>query len=208
MLRLLILAENSHRWIGESTLEIVALPASSREILMIFSLVSKYSCINNLLVSLKINWFLQEYSILLGLICINFKIHYLCWAFSCPALGVRMFYNNPDMLWRRKLEEQADFQQAIELQNRRLMSLQLLDMKRNSHHQTLSTGGIISSQTHSPSFSNQNNILSGDRSIPESKQGTNLFVSFSLDIGVSWLLKDGIKIFTCEIMLLQKMFQF
>ncbi|XP_022896588.1 zinc finger CCCH domain-containing protein 53-like isoform X1 [Olea europaea var. sylvestris] len=85
-------------------------------------------------------------------------------------LGVRMFYNNPDMLWRRKLEEQADLQQAIELQNRRLMSLQLLDMKRTSHHQTLSTGGVISSQTHSPSFSNQNNILSGDRSSPESKQ--------------------------------------
>ncbi|KAL0413659.1 UNVERIFIED_CONTAM: Zinc finger CCCH domain-containing protein 53 [Sesamum radiatum] len=54
-------------------------------------------------------------------------------------LGSRMFYNTQDILWRRKLEEQADLQQAIELQNRRLMGLQLLDVKRNSHHRTLST---------------------------------------------------------------------
>ncbi|CAI9769745.1 unnamed protein product [Fraxinus pennsylvanica] len=85
-------------------------------------------------------------------------------------LGLRMFYNNPDMLWRRKLEEQADLQQAIELQNRRFTGLQLLDIKKNSHHRTLSTGTIISSPTHSPSFLNQNNVLSGDRSSPESKK--------------------------------------
>ncbi|KAL2478407.1 Zinc finger CCCH domain-containing protein 55 [Forsythia ovata] len=85
-------------------------------------------------------------------------------------LGTRTFYNNPDMLWRRKLEEQADLQQAIELQNRRLMGLQLLDIKRNSHHRTLSTGGIISSPTQSPGFFNQNVVLSCDRSSPESKE--------------------------------------
>ncbi|CAA2935721.1 zinc finger CCCH domain-containing 53-like isoform X1 [Olea europaea subsp. europaea] len=84
-------------------------------------------------------------------------------------LGAGMFYNNPDMLWRRKLEEQADLQQAIELQNRRLMGLQL-DIKRNSHHRTLSTGGILSSPTQSPSFFNQNVVLSGDRGSLESKE--------------------------------------
>ncbi|KAL8555322.1 hypothetical protein ACS0TY_003216 [Phlomoides rotata] len=65
-------------------------------------------------------------------------------------IGPRMFYNTQDMLWRRKLEEQADLQQAIELQNRRrLMGLQLLDVKhRNTphHHRALST----------PTFFNQN----------------------------------------------------
>ncbi|KAJ0021691.1 hypothetical protein Pint_31003 [Pistacia integerrima] len=49
-------------------------------------------------------------------------------------LGARMFYNTQEMLLRRKLEEQADLQQAIELHGRRLMNLQLLDLKNNHHH--------------------------------------------------------------------------
>ncbi|PPS08216.1 hypothetical protein GOBAR_AA12423 [Gossypium barbadense] len=47
-------------------------------------------------------------------------------------LGTRMFYNNRDILWRRKLGDETDLQQALELQNRRLMSLQLLDVKKHS----------------------------------------------------------------------------
>ncbi|XP_040965810.1 zinc finger CCCH domain-containing protein 23 isoform X2 [Gossypium hirsutum] len=47
-------------------------------------------------------------------------------------LGTRMFYNNQDILRRRKLGDQTDLQQALELQNRRLMSLQLLDVKKHS----------------------------------------------------------------------------
>ncbi|KAG8363654.1 hypothetical protein BUALT_Bualt19G0045000 [Buddleja alternifolia] len=85
-------------------------------------------------------------------------------------LGARMLYNTQDMLWRRKLEEQADLQQAIELQNRRIMSLQLLDVKRNSHHRTLSTGAVISSPTFSPRFLNQNVVISSNRSSPEAKE--------------------------------------
>ncbi|KAL4282708.1 hypothetical protein GQ457_16G006760 [Hibiscus cannabinus] len=56
-------------------------------------------------------------------------------------LGSKMFYNPQEMLLRSKLEEQVDLQQAIELQGRRLMNLQLLDLK-NQHqsqfHQGLS----------------------------------------------------------------------
>ncbi|KAL0456123.1 UNVERIFIED_CONTAM: Zinc finger CCCH domain-containing protein 53 [Sesamum latifolium] len=85
-------------------------------------------------------------------------------------LSSRMFYNTQDMLWRRKLEEQADLQQAIELQNRRIMGLQLLDVKRNSHHRTLSTGAVISSPTYSPTFFNQNTVMSSNRSSPEAKE--------------------------------------
>ncbi|XP_048324334.2 zinc finger CCCH domain-containing protein 55 isoform X1 [Ziziphus jujuba] len=58
-------------------------------------------------------------------------------------LGGRMFYNTQEMLLRRKLEEQAELQQAIELQGRRLMNLQLPDLKsdRLHHHQrSLSVG--------------------------------------------------------------------
>ncbi|RAL45179.1 hypothetical protein DM860_014589 [Cuscuta australis] len=56
-------------------------------------------------------------------------------------MGARALYpSSQDMLWRRKLEEQADLQQAIEMHSRRLMNLQLLDVKRNSHHRAFSTG--------------------------------------------------------------------
>lgn len=44
-----------------------------------------------------------------------------------------MFYNTKEMILRRKMEEQAELQQAIELQGRRLMHLQLMDL-RNHHH--------------------------------------------------------------------------
>ncbi|XP_010557831.1 PREDICTED: zinc finger CCCH domain-containing protein 46-like [Tarenaya hassleriana] len=72
-------------------------------------------------------------------------------------LGARMLYNNNQDIWRRKLEEQSDLQQALELQNRRLMNLQLLDVKKLHHHRTLSTGSPIPSPTHlqSPNFFNQ-----------------------------------------------------
>ncbi|GFP96433.1 zinc finger CCCH domain-containing protein 53 [Phtheirospermum japonicum] len=64
------------------------------------------------------------------------------------GLGARMFYNTRDMLWNRKLEEQADLQQSIELQNRRLMGLQLLDVKRNSHHPPYSFASLFRLQQH------------------------------------------------------------
>ncbi|XP_004303082.1 PREDICTED: zinc finger CCCH domain-containing protein 53 isoform X2 [Fragaria vesca subsp. vesca] len=70
-------------------------------------------------------------------------------------LGARMFYNSQDMLWRRKLEEQAELQQALELQSRRLMGLQLLDVKKH-HHRALSASSPINSPTQSPSMFNQN----------------------------------------------------
>ncbi|KAM7512357.1 hypothetical protein LguiB_011232 [Lonicera macranthoides] len=83
-------------------------------------------------------------------------------------LGQRMFYNTQDLLWRRKLEEQADLQQAIELQSRRLMGLQLLDVKRNSHHQrAFSTGAAISPPIHSPNFFNATVLPSSGPNSPE-----------------------------------------
>ncbi|XP_016448437.2 zinc finger CCCH domain-containing protein 46 isoform X2 [Nicotiana tabacum] len=50
--------------------------------------------------------------------------------------GAGMFYNSHEMMLRRKLEQEAELQQAIELQGRRLMNLQLMDLKnqhRNDH---------------------------------------------------------------------------
>ncbi|KAE8647961.1 zinc finger CCCH domain-containing protein 53 isoform X2 [Cucumis sativus] len=70
-------------------------------------------------------------------------------------LGSRMFYNShQDLLWRRKLEEQQADLQTLDLQSRRLLNLQLLDVKKNQlphhHHRALSTGSPIPSPTHSP----------------------------------------------------------
>lgn len=73
------------------------------------------------------------------------------------------------------MEEQADLQQAIELQGRRLMGLQLLDVKKQQqHHRALSAGAPIPSPTHSPSFFNQPLIHPSDRSSPESPEGINV----------------------------------
>lgn len=50
-------------------------------------------------------------------------------------LGSRMFYSTHEMLLRRKLENQANLEQALELQERRLMNMQFLGIKNDSHHQ-------------------------------------------------------------------------
>ncbi|OIW11785.1 hypothetical protein TanjilG_31187 [Lupinus angustifolius] len=82
-------------------------------------------------------------------------------------------YKEKGKVLDKTLEEQADFQQAVELQSKRLMGLLLHDIKK--HHQgALSTGSPIPSSTHSPNIFNQNrdfNILisnSGSRSAPGS----------------------------------------
>lgn len=83
-------------------------------------------------------------------------------------LGARMFYNSQDMLWRRKLEEQAELQQALELQSRRLMGLQLLDVKKHHHHhRALSTGSPVQSPTQSHNLFSPNLVLS---SIPNTSE--------------------------------------
>ncbi|KAH9709963.1 zinc finger CCCH domain-containing protein 53 [Citrus sinensis] len=98
-------------------------------------------------------------------------------------LGARMFYNNTqDMLWRRKMEEQADLQQALELQSRRLMGLQLLDVKKHHHHRALSTGSPIPSPTHSPNIFHQNLVfppLHSSSAEPPPENGSSPLPTFS-----------------------------
>ncbi|KAL9234796.1 hypothetical protein vseg_009622 [Gypsophila vaccaria] len=60
-------------------------------------------------------------------------------------LGGRMMYSTQEMLLRKKLEEQADFQHALELQERRLMNLQLLDLKSQQNQHNATVGSPISS---------------------------------------------------------------
>ncbi|OMO54480.1 hypothetical protein COLO4_36466 [Corchorus olitorius] len=100
-------------------------------------------------------------------------------------LGARMFYNTQEMLLRRKLEEQADLQQALELQGRRLMNLQLLDFKNNHHpqfHPGLSTGSPIPSPTVSHASNNQALIFPADgidQEVPEENGGSPVGVVIS-----------------------------
>ena len=73
------------------------------------------------------------------------------------------------------MEEQADLQQALELQSRRLMGLQLLDVKKHHHHRALSTGSPIPSPTHSPNIFHQNLVFPPlHSSSAEPPPGTNL----------------------------------
>ncbi|KAF6158934.1 hypothetical protein GIB67_012351, partial [Kingdonia uniflora] len=86
--------------------------------------------------------------------------------------GPRMFNStHQDMILRRKLEE-AELRQALELQSRRLMGLQLLDIKKLHHHQrNMSSGSAPISSPHSPHM-NHNLIVPlsflSDRSSPNS----------------------------------------
>ncbi|KAL6199686.1 hypothetical protein ACLB2K_029469 [Fragaria x ananassa] len=50
-------------------------------------------------------------------------------------LGSRMYYSTQEMMLRRKLEDQANVEHAIELQERRLLNMHLLGIKNNNHHQ-------------------------------------------------------------------------
>ncbi|XWS28325.1 hypothetical protein CRYUN_Cryun25bG0058700 [Craigia yunnanensis] len=99
-------------------------------------------------------------------------------------IGAKMFYNTQEMLLRRKLDEQADLQQAIQLQGRRLMNLQPLDFKNHHHSQFihgLSSGSPIPSPTVSHTPNNQALIFPADgidQEVPE-ENGSSLVTAVS-----------------------------
>ncbi|KAL7113478.1 hypothetical protein ACP275_04G063600 [Erythranthe tilingii] len=49
------------------------------------------------------------------------------------SFGSRMLMSPQEMMLRRKLEQEAELQHAIELQGRRMMNLQLMDLKNNDN---------------------------------------------------------------------------
>lgn len=83
-----------------------------------------------------------------------------------------MLYSTQEMMLRRKLEEQAELQQAIELQGRRLINLQLPDLRGDyiqRHQRSLSVGAPISPPRHTSI--NQNVILTSDSKNQEVLEG-------------------------------------
>lgn len=89
-----------------------------------------------------------------------------------------MLYNSngsQELLLRRKLEvqqQEAELQQAIELQNRRFMGLQLLDLKTRSHSSSMATSTISTPPTITiPSLDSRSNGGSQEDSPSEGTAG-------------------------------------
>lgn len=80
--------------------------------------------------------------------------------------GSRMLFNTQEMMLRRKLEQEVELQHAIELQGRRMMNLQLMDLKNQHHNHHLMQGfraGLpMSSPRQSQFLMNQNFISASD----------------------------------------------
>ncbi|XP_023755329.1 zinc finger CCCH domain-containing protein 22 isoform X1 [Lactuca sativa] len=73
--------------------------------------------------------------------------------FDHIPFGARMF--NHEMILRRKLEERAELQHAIEIQDRRMMNLQLNELKNHQFHHNLSASSTFSSDV------NNEDVVSG-----------------------------------------------
>ncbi|KAL6905723.1 hypothetical protein ACP4OV_003324 [Aristida adscensionis] len=120
-----------------------------------------------------------------------------------PQIGPRMMYGNNavnhDAFLRRKLEEQqqeAELQQAIELQGRRFMGLQLLDLKSRGHHH-------LGSPVDSPMFLGQrdgNDNLNGNGNavdlddvtlIQDNKLNSSHAMSAPASSGISAIASEG-----------------
>ncbi|KAK9673627.1 hypothetical protein RND81_12G179700 [Saponaria officinalis] len=94
-------------------------------------------------------------------------------------LGGRMMYSTQEMLLRKKFEEQADFQHALELQERRLMNLQLLDLKsqQNQHH--VSVRSPVSSSVISNDAPEESKVSSNEEEDEVIHEGVNTGVNDS-----------------------------
>lgn len=106
-------------------------------------------------------------------------------------VGARMLYNTQEMLLRRKLE-QVELQQAIELQGRRMMNLQLPDLndRMHNHHRSLSVGSSVPLHPQPDADINQNVTLPSDNSHQEIAEGH----SDNPAAAAEHLLKQGVNL--------------
>ncbi|KAK4419591.1 Zinc finger CCCH domain-containing protein 53 [Sesamum alatum] len=86
--------------------------------------------------------------------------------FDHLPFGTRMLFSPQEMMLRRKLEQEAELQHAIELQGRRMMNLQLMDLKNQNHNhhylQSFQPGIPYSSPRQSQLLMNQHVTTSSD----------------------------------------------
>lgn len=92
-----------------------------------------------------------------------------------------MLFNTQEMMLRRKLEQEAELQHAIELQGRRMMNLQLMDLKHQQHNHHLlpsfRAGIPISSPRQSQFLMNQNLTAASDSINQEDSEGYLIYFS-------------------------------
>ncbi|XP_057758670.1 zinc finger CCCH domain-containing protein 55-like [Arachis stenosperma] len=104
-------------------------------------------------------------------------------------LGARMLYNPHDILLRRKLEEQAELQQVIDLQERRLKNLQLPDFKNipihHHHHQRSHSVGAPSPLSHQLHGQVSTADLSSQNNIKGDLTGYQGGLSYTLSLGTA-----------------------
>ncbi|XP_038988869.1 zinc finger CCCH domain-containing protein 53-like isoform X2 [Phoenix dactylifera] len=100
--------------------------------------------------------------------------------YDLQQLGARMLYSGnstPELLLRRKLEvqqQEAELQQAIELQHRRFMGLQLLDLKTRSLSSSMATSTISTPPTIAiPSLDSRSNGGSQEDSPSEDSKSSS-----------------------------------
>lgn len=97
------------------------------------------------------------------------------------ASGSRMLFTAQELMLRRKLEQEAELQHALELQGRRMMNLQLMDLKNQHHNHHLLQGfraGIpMSSPRQSQFLMNQNFMAASDGSNQENSEGLFIFLN-------------------------------
>ncbi|KAJ8449437.1 hypothetical protein Cgig2_002234 [Carnegiea gigantea] len=107
-------------------------------------------------------------------------------------LGGRMFYSTQEMLLK-KLEEQADLQQTLEAQGRRLMNLQLLDMKNHQQQQhSMSVRSPILSPHLSQASSTQNTLSPPNGGSQDFSEGKSIcaFVGSMTNLCISNLFRE------------------
>lgn len=104
-----------------------------------------------------------------------------------------MLYNTQEMLLRRKLE-QVELQQAIELQGRRMMNLQLPDLndRMHNHHRSLSVGSSVPLHPQPDADINQNVTLPSDNSHQEIAEG-KLYDGWPSDIICSFTILEYVE---------------
>lgn len=90
-----------------------------------------------------------------------------------------MFYQTQNLMLRRKFDEQLELQQAIEFQSKRLMNLQLPNLKNqpiNHHQHSLSVGNYVTIPAHNDI--NQNLILPSGGINQEVLEGILIYVGY------------------------------
>ncbi|OMO54481.1 hypothetical protein COLO4_36467 [Corchorus olitorius] len=112
-------------------------------------------------------------------------------------VGAKMFYNAQEMMLRRKMEEQA-----IELQRRKIMNLQLPDFKNdgiNHHQRSQSVGASVALPTYSPtgqslhpsySFKQEVSEVNGDTKAAEAP--STLSAAEQEEVNSACVQEDGV----------------